>query len=234
MRRPPASFRFFSAVSPPAPPLVAVLATLALGGAVLEKIDRGSSDWVLASIALIQLFAVSTGFTRHACRGYYDPVLLGRGRAFLAMAHFAASAAPGAVAWTVCGVAQAAAAGSAAAPAFRPAGLATLLLTSAIPWASSVRAGPYLGGALWLMVSIALVASGRVLESLARLHVSPAWGLAHPVEAFGVGLGFPVAIPSLSWPAGVLVGFVATSFVAIGAGIVTIVRADFPLAEEGW
>ena len=67
---------YFAAVSPPASPLVATLVILAGGAAVLEIVDRGSSDWVLASIGLIQLLACSTGFVRHATRGHYDPILL--------------------------------------------------------------------------------------------------------------------------------------------------------------
>ena len=93
------AFRFFEAVSPPPATLTVVFAMLAVAGAVLEGVDRGSSDWVLASIAVIQLFAVSTGFTRHATRGYYDPVLIGTRRARIALAHFVISGAPGALAW---------------------------------------------------------------------------------------------------------------------------------------
>jgi hypothetical protein len=227
------TFRFFLAVSPPAAPLTVVFGVLALGAATLELVDRGASDWVLASVALLQLFACSTGFTRHATRGYYDPVLLGRSRVSAALTHFVVSAAPGAMTWIACGTAQALAARTAAVPAFLPAGWATLVLVSAIPWAASVRAAPFLGGALWLLLSASLVVSGRVLGSLGRLHAQPSWAAAHPVEAFGLGLAFPVAIPSLSWPTGVLAGFAATAAVAVAGGIAIIARAELPLAEEG-
>ena len=231
--RPLSAFRFFLAVSPPATSLTVVFGILALGAAALEVVDRGASDWVLASVALLQLFASSTGFTRHATRGHYDPVLLGRSRVSAALAHFVVSAAPGAVAWLACGTSQALAARSAAVPAFLPAGWAALLLVSAIPWAASVRAAPFLGGALWLLVSASLVVSGKVLGPLGRLHAQPSWAALHPFEAFGLGLAFPVAIPSLSWPIGVLAGFAVTAALAVAGGIAIVARAEFPLAEEG-
>lgn len=229
----PSAFRYFASVSPPAAPLAVVLAILALGAAVLETVDHGSSDWVLASITLVQLFAASNGFTRSATRGHYDPVLIGRNRAAVGLAHFAVSACPGTLAWLSCGAAQAIAAGSAAVPAFRPAGWVTLLLVSAIPWAATVRAGTFLGGALWLLFSVSLLLSGKVLAPLGRLHAWPGWADENPLAAFGLALAFPPVIPSLKWPAATLVELSATATLALTAGILLIVRAEFPLAEEG-
>jgi hypothetical protein len=231
--RAPSAFRWFTAVSPPPAPLRAVLAVLAAGAAALEVVDRGSSDWVLASIALIQIFGASTGFTRHASRGYYDPVLVGRNRIPLALAHFSASAAPGAAAWVACGAAQAIAARSAAVPAFRPAGWAALLLVSTIPWAASLRAVPLAAGALWLLLSVSLVVSGRILEPLARLHAQPDWAMGHPAAALGLGLAFPLAIPSIQWPGALVIAFAAIAALALSCGVLVIMRAGFPLAEEG-
>jgi hypothetical protein len=231
--RPPSAFRWFAAVSSPPVPLTAVFAVLAAGAAALEIVDRGSSDWVLASIALIQLFAASTGFTRHASRGYYDPVLLGRSRVPIAFAHFAASAAPGVVAWIACGAVQAIAARSASVPAFRPAGWAALLLVSTIPWAVSVRAAPLVGGTLWLLLSVSFVVSGRVLEPLGRLHAQPLWALEHPATALGLGLAFPFAIPSMQWPSVLVLAFSGIAGVALACGVFAVARAEFPLAEEG-
>jgi hypothetical protein len=224
---------FFGAISLPAAPLLVVLGVLALGAAALEQVERGASDWVLASIALVQLFASSTGFTRHATRGHYDPILLGRSRVAAALSHFAVSAAPGAAAWIACGASQAIAAGSATVPAFGPAGWAALLLVSSVPWAASVRSAPLLGGALWLLLSVSLVVSGRVLGPLGRLHAAPSWATEHPLEAFGLGLAFPVAIPSLEWPPDVLFAFGAAAALALAGGVASVARADFSLAEEG-
>lgn len=231
--RAPSAFRWFAAVSPPPAPLNAVLAILAAGAGLLEAVDRGSSDWILASIALIQLFAASTGFTRHASRGYYDPVLLGRNRIAIALAHFVASASPGAAAWIVCGAAQAIAARSSSVPALRPGGWAALLLVSTIPWAASVRSAPLVGGALWLLLSVSLLVSGSILEPLGRLHAQPAWAIEHPAAALGLGLAFPLAIPSIRWPGGLLGAFAVICGVALLCGVFAIARAELPLAEDG-
>ncbi|HEV8232647.1 MAG TPA: hypothetical protein VGQ75_09895 [Thermoanaerobaculia bacterium] len=232
MSRLPA-FRYFAAVSPPPATLTAVFAILAVGAGALEAVDRGSSDWVLASIAMVQLFAASTGFTRHATRGYYDPVLIGNGRTRVALAHFAASAAPGALAWLACGACQAVAARSASVPALRPGGWVTLLLVSGIPWAATVRGAPFLGGTLWLLLSVSLVAAGKVLGPLGRLHVQPSWAGDQPLAAFGLGLAFPAAIPTLEWPRAILLAFAATATLAVAGGALLIARADLGLAEEG-
>lgn len=229
----PCALRYFAAVASPAAPLAVVLAILVLAAGALEAVDRGSSDWVLASIAVVQLFAASNGFTRAATRGHYDPVLIGKNRAGVALAHFAVSAGPGTLAWFACGAAQAIAARSTDVPAFRPAGWVTLLLVSAIPWATTVRAASFLGGALWLLISISLLLSGKVLGSLARLHARPRWADEHPLAAFGLGLAFPPVIPSLTWPAATLAELSAAATLALAAGVFLIVRAEFPLAEEG-
>ncbi len=229
----PSALRYLAAVSPPAAPLVVVFAILVLAAGGLEAFDRGSSDWVLASIAVVQLFAASNGFTRAGTRGHYDPVLIGRNRAGVALAHFAVSAGPGTLAWLACGAAQAIAARSTDVPAFRPAGWVTLLLVSTIPWATTVRAASFLGGALWLLSSISVLLSGKVLGSLARLHARPGWAHEHPLAALGLALAFPPVIPSLTWPATTLLELSAGATLALAVGVSLIVRAEFPLAEEG-
>jgi hypothetical protein len=224
---------YFAAVTPPAAPLVVVLAALAVGAAALELVDAGSSDWVLASILLIQLFASSTGFTRHATRGHYDPVFLGTSRFTAALAHLTISGAPGFLAWTVAGVAEAVASQSVAVPAFLPSGWAALLLVSTVPWAASVRTAPFLGGALWMVISVSLLTSGRMLERLMLFHAHPAWAGEHPVGALALGLAFPLVVPSLDWPPSIVFGLVAVAAAAAAAGVLAVCATDFPLAEEG-
>jgi hypothetical protein len=229
----PFAVRYFTAVSPPAAPLVAVLAILPFGAAILESIERGSSDWVLASIGLVQMFAASTGFSRHASRGYYDPVLLGSRRVSVALAHFTASASPGVASWIGCGVAQAIAAQSPEVPPFRAAGWATIFLVSAIPWAVSARSAPYLGGVLWVMVSVSLLLSGKLLVPFGLLQAQSGWAAGHPAAAIGLSLAFPLVIPSFEWPAASLAGLFGCALTAAAAGSWAIVRADYPLAEQG-
>jgi hypothetical protein len=232
--KPLSPIRYFAEVSPPAAPLVAVLGILAAGAPVLEIVDRGSSDWILASIGLVQLFASSTGFVRHATRGYYDPILLAAPhRRPVALAHFLVSSAPGAGAWIAAGAAQAIAARTATVPAFRPAGWVGLLLVSSIPWAASIRVPRFVAGALWLTLTASLAISGKLLVPLALLHSQPGWAGQHPIRALALGLAFPVVLPSFVWPPAVLTGFAFVAIAALAAGVETVARAEFPLAEEG-
>lgn len=229
-----APLRFFAAVAPPSAPLAAVLAILALGACVLEGVDAGSSDWVLASILLVQMFACSSGFTHQASRGYYDPVLLGGGpRLTVAVAHFGITALPGFAAWIAAGVSSAVAAHTLSTPAFRPAGWVALLLVSTVPWAVNLRLAPFAAGTLWLLVTASLLFSGRLFRTLAEIHADPGWARAHPLAAAALGLGFPAAVPSLSWPAPLLAAFAGSALAAFVAGVATIRCASFPLSEEG-
>jgi hypothetical protein len=226
--------RYFAVVAPPPAPLRAVLAILALGACALEGVAAGSSDWVLASILLVQMFACSSGFTRHASRGYYDPVLLGGGtRVRIAVAHFAIAAIPGFAAWIVCGAAGTIAARTLSPPAFRPAGWAAILLVSTVPWAANLRLAPFASGSLWLLVTASLLLSGRLFRALAALHADPGWARSHPLAAIVLALGFPAAVPSLSLPMPVVVALAILSLAALGLGVSTVRRTSFPLSEEG-
>jgi hypothetical protein len=226
-------FRFFAAAAPIPAPLKAVLAVLVLGAAGLEAVSAGSSDWVLASILLVQLFACSSGFTHHASRGYYDPVLVSRTRLRVGLAHFAVTALPGSVAWIAAGIAGAMAAGSLSIPAMRPAGWVALFLVSAIPWAVNLRFAPFVAGSLWLLVTASLLLSGRLFRTLGILHADPAWARSHGLGAIGLGLAFPAAVPSIAWPSFVLASLAVVSAAALATGIATLDRASFPLSEEG-
>lgn len=226
--------RFFAALAHPPASLVAVLAILALGACALEGVAGGSSDWVLASILLVQMFACSSGFTRHASRGYYDPVLLGgRRRGRIALAHFAVTALPGLAAWTVSGLAAATVARTFSTPALRPAGWAALFLVSAVPWAANLRLAPFAAGSLWLLVTASLLLSGRLFRTLALLNGDPSWAGSHPFATIALALGFPAAVPSLSPPISVLAALAGFSLAALGVGVAAIRSASFPLSEEG-
>lgn len=228
-----APFRFFAAVAPPPATLVAVLVILSLAAVALEAVSAGSSDWVLASILLVQMFACSSGFTRHASRGYYDPVLLGSSRLRIGLAHFAVTARPGVAAWLVAGIGGAVAARSLSTPAMRPEGWVALLVVSAIPWAANLRLAPFVAGSLWLLGTASLLLSGRIFRTLALLHADAGWAGTHGFEAFGLALAFPVALPSVSWPAPVLLALVAAAGAALAGGAVALRLASFPLSEEG-
>ena len=229
----PEILRFFTAVSPPARVLVVVLGVLVAAAGAIETVHAGSSDWVLASIAIVQLFAAATGFHRHATRGYYDPILREGTRARLALVHFAVSAGPGVAAWIATGAAQSLAARSFAVPAFRASGWVTLLLVSAAPWAASVRLSRFALGVLWLLLTASLLVSGVLLAPLTAIHADRSWAATNPLRAIGVGLAFPIVIPSLLWPPAVLGAFGGVALLSLSLGVAQIARGEFPLSEEG-
>ncbi len=226
--------RFLWLVSSPRVYFRLIFALLAAVGVVIEFVNPGSSDFGSGSILLVQLFAVSTGFTRFASRGYYDPVLVsGRGRLRVAFAHFVVSALPGAWAWVVVGVAQAVKARSLDVPALRPAGWAGLLLVSTIPWALTLRLPPLSGGAIWLTLSAGFLVSGKGMEFFAMMRQSMgSTGLGF-LRGVGFGLAFPLLVPDVRWSPSVLGGLFGVSAAALCLGSLFIERAQFPLVEEG-
>ena len=232
--KPISSVRFLWLVSSPRIYFRLILALLAVVGVVMEFISPTSSDFASASILLVQLFAASTGFTRSASRGYYDPILVsGAGRLRVSVAHFVVSALPGAVAWVVVGLAQAVASRKLDVPALRPAGWAALLLVSTIPWALTLRLPPLSGGAIWLALSAAFLVSGKGMTFFALMRQSPTsigFGL---LEGVGFGLAFPLMVPDVPWSPAVLAGLFGVSAVALLLGWLFIDRAQFPLVEEG-
>jgi hypothetical protein len=232
--RPTSSFRFLWLVSSPRVYFQVVLALLAASGIALEIVNPSSSDTASVSILLIQLLAVSTGFTRFASRGYYDPILVsGAGRLRVAVAHFAASALPGAVAWIVLGIAQALVARNLGVRNIRPAGWAALLLVSTIPWALTLRLPPLSGGAIWLTLSAAFLVSGKGMELFAVMRQSPSSTDFGFLKGLGFGIAFPLMVPDVPWSVPVLGALFGVSAAALLLGALFISRAQFPLAEEG-
>jgi hypothetical protein len=228
------SFRYLWLVSSPKVYFRAVFALLAAAGCAIEFVNAGSSDFAVASILLVQLFAVSTGFTRFASRGYYDPILVsGTGRLKVAGAHFLVSSLPGLSAWIAVGLVEAVRAGSLDVLAFRPAAWTSLLLVSTIPWALSLRLPPLSGGAIWLTLSVCFLASGKGIEFFAIVRRSLDSTGPGFLKGLGFGLAFPLLIPSIRLPLSVLLGLVGVSVAALGLGVLFVRQAEFPLAEEG-
>jgi hypothetical protein len=225
--------RYFWIVAPPKAYLCVVLLLLGAGGIYLEFQTPGASETAIAGILLIQLFAVSTGFTTHASRGYFDPALTsGSARASIALAHFFVSASPGFAAWALVGAAQVLRAGSLDVVAFRPAGLAGLLLVSTVPWALTLRLPALSGGALWLLLMIGMVIAGKMNASLAAARLDTRWFSLHPWRAVGFGLTFPLFIPDIRWAPLTLGSYVILAAAALSLGILYVQAASFPLAEE--
>lgn len=213
---------------------IVAFAVVVVMGLIIELVNQGASDFSAVMILIIQTFAVSTGFTAHASRGFYDPVLIqGRSRVTAASTHFLAAAGPGVLAWFFVGVIEALRAGSVHVIAFRASTVVALFLVSSVAWAVSLRLPPYAGGGVWIIIGISFFVSGRFLSWLAPLTRDPQWALDNPGHALFVGLLFPILMPGSSFPPTSLAALGAIATLAIVGGIFFIRRHDFPLAEEG-
>jgi hypothetical protein len=83
------------------------------------------------------------------------------------------------------------------------------------------------------MVSVSLLLSGKLLVPFGLLQAQSGWAAGHSAAAIGLGLAFPLVIPSFGWPAASLAGLFGCALTAGAAGSWAIVRADYPLAEQG-
>lgn len=225
---------FFWLVSPPKRYLVVSLAALLVGGVGMQVTGFDSADFALVCILIVQLLAASTGFTVHASRGFYDPILIsGRSRFSLAGSHFLSSALPGILAWTGIGIVQAIRAGSLAVEAFQPEGWAAILLVSTIAWALTVRLPPLSGGVAWLLITAALAISGRAMSLMALAMEEVNLGEVQPLKVLAFSLVFPFFITGPRWPLAMLCGLFLIAALAFCAGTFLIRQAEVPLTEEG-
>jgi hypothetical protein len=210
-----------------------VFILVAVTGIAIEFVNPGSSDFAVISILLVQLFAVSTGFTRFASRGYYDPVLVsGTGRFRVAGMHFLVSVLPGLSAWIAVGIAEAIRVGSLDVLAFRPSAWTSLFLVSTIPWAISLRLPPLSGGAIWLVLSVAFLATGRGGSFLGVVKQSVESTAPDFLKGLEFGLAFPLLLPGIRLPPSVLLALIGVSALAFYLGALLVSRGEFPLVEE--
>lgn len=107
----------------------------------------------MVPVLLLQLFAVSSGFEVPARRGHYDLLLTsGHPRVWMALVHWAMSAAPGALAWLVLAFGERATAGAGMHLDLSTSGTLTAMgLVSTLPWAINVRLPRFAGGIGWLL-----------------------------------------------------------------------------------
>jgi hypothetical protein len=134
------AFRFFLTV--PGTPwwIVAVLGAAVITGAATLMQDAREVDSALALVLLLQMYASATGFNATAARGYFDPLVVAKGRrCSVAAANLAAASLPGVVAWlTVLTVAALSGGGD---RALAPQRQVALLIVSSVAWAAGVVLG---------------------------------------------------------------------------------------------
>lgn len=223
--------RFFFLVTPRQNAVV--FAVLAVGALALDLVGTVDHSAILVCILFLQMFACSCGYVTHGSRGYYDPVLTaGAPRWRVGLAHLAAAAAPGVLAWLVVGIWSASRGGPESDLGLRPASVVFLLLVSIVSWAITLRLPTMVGAALWTFLSIATVVSSEFLRILARSFKDSEGLRAEPWRALLSGLLVPTFSFSAPWPPLHIAAFALISLVALGLGLLFIARRDLPLAEE--
>ena len=198
--------RYFHIV-PVVPRLFNVAFAIALvAGAMRLMSDASAAVDALTPVVLLQLFVASSGFRFAARRGYYDLLLTSSTpRWQIALAHCLVSILPGIVSWLCIGALEAAVSRGTRLLSIAPGTCAACVAASLLAWgvaAFSSRTATTVG---WLLV--------LTIPSIARV--------ASPVQLVGT-----------TWSTGnrfMLITVCATSLIAFGAAMASIVRGSAPL-----
>jgi hypothetical protein len=146
------ALRFFMVAPLHSPHMLAALGTVLFAGCATLLLDPAKGADVLAPVALLQMFAASSGFAIAARRGYADLLLTaGAGRINIALTHMALSVAPGLLVWMSLGLVEMVVARTMMPRAFASGSIAYMVLVSALAWAISVPLPPLSGGLVWLL-----------------------------------------------------------------------------------
>ena len=130
---------------------VAMVAVLVSGIAMLV-VDPAKGADVLGPLALLQMFAASSGFAVAARRGHLDLLLTaGPGRTTVAVTHLALSVLPGLLVWCALGVVEMLVGRTLSPLAFTQGSVVALCSISALAWAMTVRLPRLSGGIAWLL-----------------------------------------------------------------------------------
>ena len=145
--------RFFFALRPfPGYGLVA-LAAIAAYGAVAVAWSPEELDSALGLLLFVQLFISSSGFAPTARRGHFDPMLgHGRHRVAALASQWAASIAPGLLAWLLVVSSGLLAGSSGAWSALLGTRAAAFLIVSALSWSAGFAFPRGAGGVLWTAI----------------------------------------------------------------------------------
>jgi hypothetical protein len=195
---------------------------------IVRIVSTGASDGrVLLPLAVLQMFAVSTGFVTYARRGYFDVLFTaGIPPALVAGVYWFMAAAPGLSWWVALTLVDVAVHGSNA--LLSPSAIAALASVSMLPWATTVALTRFTGAIAWSLVMVVagtLVPFTHVQDLITGYGSPPGWLLS---VAFAV-CPLPMARhdAALSWevvsPALVLAGS------AMAAALWWVAHGDVPL-----
>lgn len=154
-----APLRFLRVVPLQSPYMLLALAAVGLSSAAMIALDPTMGEDAIAPVALLQMFAASSGFAVPARRGHFDLLLTGGApRLRIATAHLAVSILPGVALWLALGLAEMAAARTLTPRAFAPGTVFAMFMVSVLAWAITVPLPRLSGGIAWLLlIALALV-----------------------------------------------------------------------------
>jgi hypothetical protein len=194
----------------------------------------GQLDSALASVLLLQMFAVSNGFAGAAGRGHFDAVLVsGRPRVAIGVGVALAAATPGASAWAAL-LMVALAVGEPLSAVAAPHRQAAFLIVSGVGWAAGVAVPRLVAGALWFLIILGLLMSRTLFtQHLAAIQQVPA-----SLQGFAVSVAACVICPFVllgDFPGAndlrVVAAAMGLAIVAVAAAIAHISRRDYALTE---
>ncbi len=144
--------RFFVIAPLHSPYLLLALAAVGLAGIVMLIAEPSKGAGALGPLALIQMFAASSGFAVAARRGHFDLLLTaGSGRVAVALTHLGASVLPGVVVWVTLGLVEMLVAQTMMPLAFASGTVFAFGVISLLAWALTVRLPRLSGGIAWLL-----------------------------------------------------------------------------------
>jgi hypothetical protein len=201
-----------------------------LVGLVAIVRDPSRSAGAMVPVLLLQLFATSSGFEVPARRGHYDLLLTsGHPRVWMALVHWASSAAPGAITWLVLALVEWVVSAGLQVSLRTSGTLAAMGLVSTLPWAINVRLPRFAGGIGWLL---ALAISSSIWSSTSPLSASPGPGLAKLIWSAWTVLVYPAGLVGRDLD--VTQGVIAAPAIMLAAGAMIaacrwVSRASVPL-----
>jgi hypothetical protein len=225
-----APLQFLRVVPLHSPYMLLALGAVGLSSAAMIALDPTMGEDAIAPVALLQMFAASSGFAVPARRGHFDLLLTGGApRLRIAAAHLAASVLPGVALWIALGLAEMAAARTVSPRAFAGGTVFAMFTISVLAWAITVPLPRLSGGIAWLLL-IALALVGW-LEWRA-LVTAAGTGTLNPAALAGIYLVCPLLLVGQRLgpaQAVALVPGLLVAALAAGIAVCWIARMDVPL-----
>jgi len=225
--------RVLAVLLSPSPAILLIVVAVIAWAAYLTIVEPEDLRGPYIVLLLCQSFAASTGFATRARRGHFDQLLAGRtDRWRFALTHVWSSIAFGGLAWVAISAMDALGAGGHWPLGFTPRAVVAFLYVSAIAWGLSVPFSRYAIGLVWLIATVALAASGR-LVGLRNTYANADHTLAGMWQSTGAALIFPPLLVSEPFsPSSLLMLIVLLAAVASAfAGVAVVSLSSLQLED---